>query len=184
MPCCKSIIPLIVAALRFIENMSFESRKQSLSAMWSPHCGVPHSQMRASETCSLCQHCGDVHAIFGALPQLSLRNHPPPAPNLLASFGTVAWKSAPDMARMQCAKPNHNTAQTRWWWWSRELMRGMGVGSRICDCVSICECAFICRNMRNLAHGYGNMYVDKIAKASQQKISNMPHNGLDKTRKI
>lgn len=77
MPCCKSIIPLIVAALRFIENMSFESRKQSLSAMWSPHCGVPHSQMRASETCSLCQHCGDVHAIFGALPQLSLRTIPP-----------------------------------------------------------------------------------------------------------
>lgn len=36
----------------------------------------------------------------------------PPPLHLLARLSNVAWKSAPDMARVQRAKPNHNAAQT------------------------------------------------------------------------
>lgn len=119
---------------------SIKHRRYLCSSLW---CATQSDESNAefcnsSKSLFLCQCPGDIHVILGALPELSLQ----PLCRL-ASLCSVAWKSAADIARMHCGEPNHNAGQN-WWRWAVE---GDGCWRRRCDCVSICECAFICRNM-------------------------------------
>lgn len=65
---------------------------------------------------------------------------PPPTGN--PQHHGLTWKPVPGMAIVQDAKPKkiQNAAQTHG--------GSSGRGSSGCDCVSICECAFMCWKMR------------------------------------
>ena len=111
-----------------------------------PHCGVPPSQMRASQSLnsseppSLCQHRGKIQAVFGALPQLSLQQPP-----LLAYWQASAlWPGNLHQTWRGCGALSQTIVLPKLMEGAQE---GDGCGRRRCDCVSICECAFICRNM-------------------------------------
>lgn len=95
---------------------------------------------------------GNLYEISGAPPQLT---------SLLLFLCAVVWKTAADMMRLQHGEPNGNTAHI-YERWARE---GDGYRRRRCDCVSICECAFICTNIEKSSCMLGRgllIYREKV----------------------
>lgn len=137
---------------------TWESRKWSIAAVC--HTAGWEHPPNSSESPSLCQHCGDVQAIFGALPQLSLQ---PPT----YWQASALWLGNQHQTWRGCgvAEPNRNAAQTDG---GRGLMEGGWVWKK--QEVWLCQHLWVHiygQEYGNPAKRYGNL-MSVRAQNSQQ----------------